>query len=766
MNGLKTAETGNKTAKMKTSEILQKLQKVKRTQSGWNALCPSHNDKQRSLSVKESDGKILLKCFAGCDVQTIVSALGLEMKDLFESSNGFHSNGKPKTKRIVETYDYTDENGDLLFQSVRYEPKDFRQRRIDGNGDFIWNLENTRLVLYRLPEILASPLVYLVEGEKDVETLRSNDLPATCNPMGAGKWRNEYNEFLRDKTVVVLPDNDEPGRKHTLQVANSLYGIAKEIVILELPNLKPKGDVSDFIANGGTIDDIIGLLECAAAWEPIEEAFSEGIQENESEKDFEETEIKIKSLPVPDKKCFYGLAGEFVRLVEPHTESSPIALLAQFLVYFGNIIGHAANYKIEGDRHYTNLFCVLVGKTAQGRKGTSFSRVKEVFRGIDELHEKECLTSGLASGEGLLYHVRDPQFAKKKNPDTGELEEVQVDAGVLDKRLLIVEGEFAQVLRVQGRDSNTLSTFIRNLWDFGSTRSLTKNSPIKTTDAHVSIIGHITPEELLITLSEVESANGYANRFLFFFVERARFLPFGGDVPEAEFNRIQEKIKDSIEFAKQRGQMNFSIEASKIWIENYSRLETSRFGFLARITQRASPYVLRLSLIFALLDKKLLIEKSHLEAALAVWQYAEDSARYIFGERLENLKAEKILKALREAGSLGLTRTQIRDLFDRNAKKHEIDAALQYLLENKLAFFEKQQTGGKSKEVWFAVGYDINDQNDQSFESDKTLVVNVVNVVSEKTNKESEKQRCPDCERKLEKTPGGQLFCPVCLSTY
>ena len=419
-------------------------------------------------------------------------------------------------------------------------------------------------------------------------------------------------------------------------------------------------------------------------------------------KDFEETEIKVKPFPVPNEKCFYGLADDFVRLVEPHTEASRMALLAQFLVYFGNIVGRSAFFKVEGDKQFTNCFCVLVGKTASGRKGTSFGRVKEVFKGLDEHHEKECLVSGLASGEGLLYHVRDALVIQKKNKDTGELEEIQMDAGVSDKRLLIIEAEFANVLRVQGREGNTLSAFIRNLWDSGNARSLTKNSPLKTTNAHVSIIGHITRDELLVTLSEVEAANGYANRFMFFAVERDKFLPFGSDIDEIETGKLRSRIKAAIAFAKAIEKMNFTSEASKLWATSYERLETSRFGYLAKVTQRASPYVLRLACIFALLDHRDQIERIHLETALSVWQYSEDSARYVFGEKLDNLTAERILTALRENQENGLTRTDIRDLFDRHISNEKLNAALRSLLENGLAAPQKEETKGRAKETWFA----------------------------------------------------------------
>lgn len=265
---------------MKTDEILSKLKKVKKTANGWSALCPTHPDETQSLDITEKDGKVLLHCKVGCDTPGIVSKLGLQMKDLFaEKTNGF----QPK-KRIVATYDYKDENDNLLFQSVRFEPKGFTQRKPNGNGGFDYNLNGTRRVLYRLPEIFSAEMVFVVEGEKDVETLCKQNQVATCNPQGALKWRDEYNEALRNKTIVILPDNDETGRKHASQVAHSLYGIAKEILIIELPNLKPKGDVSDYFDNGGTIDEIIGMLERAESWHPSE---NQEIKEDADEIEFQ-----------------------------------------------------------------------------------------------------------------------------------------------------------------------------------------------------------------------------------------------------------------------------------------------------------------------------------------------------------------------------------------------------------------------------------------------------------------------------------------------
>lgn len=480
--------------------------------------------------------------------------------------------------------------------------------------------------------------------------------------------------------------------------------------------------------------------------------------------EFEETEIKVKPFPVANEKMFHGLAGEYVRMIEPRTEADPTGLLIQFLTYFGNIIGRSAFYKVEADKHFTNLFSVLVGDTASGRKGTSLGQVKSIFNGIDEEYEHNCIVSGLASGEGLIYHIRDAVWEEKTDKRTKQIETVCTDNGITDKRLLIVEGEFAQVLRVQGREGNTLSAFLRNLWDNGTARNLTKNSPLRTTDAQVSIIGHITKTELLNCLDEVESVNGYANRFLWFAVRRSKFLPFGGDeIDLREIERFKGKLAKSINFARTVERMIFTREARDLFATVYQKLETSRFGFLAKITQRATAYVCRLSCIFALLDGKDEIGREHLEASLAVWQYAEDSARYIFGERIGDKNADVILKALNESEN-GLTRTEIRNLFDRHISNERLNSALLTLLENGLARFEKVDTKGKPKEIWFTCVISVKSVLSSEILSDEQPF-NANNANNATEEKNIQKELCPDCKSELSPYKGRDWICEVCLYT-
>jgi putative DNA primase/helicase len=242
---------------MTTEAVLQRLHKVWREGNGWKALCPAHIDKNPSLSIRQSDGKTLLYCHAGCPTEAVLAALGMEARDLFEDGNG--------GRRIVAEYDYCDEKGEMLFQVVRFEPKDFRQRRPNGNGSWTWKLSNTRRVLYRLPDVVHARSVLLCEGEKDCETARGMGLVATCNPHGAGKWRTEYSESLRGKRVCIIADADQPGRKHAQEVAVSLDGIAESLKLIEVPDAK---DLSEWVANGGKRDSLLGLIRNASEWKP------------------------------------------------------------------------------------------------------------------------------------------------------------------------------------------------------------------------------------------------------------------------------------------------------------------------------------------------------------------------------------------------------------------------------------------------------------------------------------------------------------------
>lgn len=255
-------------------------------QGNKNIECFAHEDTNPSLSIYQKSGEYRHYCHA-CNVSGDCIDLIGQFDNIPETVHRINrlkdiaciaDSASASKKKITKTYDYTDGAGALLFQTVRYAPKDFRQRRPDGNGGYIWNLEGVRPVPYNLPEVLKAPSVCIVEGEKDADNLYALGIVATCNAQGAGKWRPEYAEYFRGKQVAILPDNDEPGRKHAEQVAISLRGITESLRVVALPGLASKGDVSDWIEShrsaGKTNEAIrarlIELIGATACYKPVE----------------------------------------------------------------------------------------------------------------------------------------------------------------------------------------------------------------------------------------------------------------------------------------------------------------------------------------------------------------------------------------------------------------------------------------------------------------------------------------------------------------
>jgi len=404
-------------------------------------------------------------------------------------------------------------------------------------------------------------------------------------------------------------------------------------------------------------------------------------------------------------KALYGLAGDVVRTIGPETEADPVAILVQTLVAFGSVIGREPHCSAEADYHALNEFAVLVGATSKGRKGTSAGHVRRLFMKVAEEWPRQRIQAGLSSGEGLICAVRDPivkrEAIREKGKPTGEYQDVVVDPGVSDKRLIVLEAEFASTLRVLGREGNTLSAIIRQAWDSGDLRVLTKSSPAEATGAHISIVGHITRDEFLRYLDSTESGNGFGNRILWCCVKRSRALPEGGQVKEAALNALAKRLQKAIEKARNVKEITRDEEARAIWYKVYPELSEGKPGLLGAMTSRAEAHVMRLSAIYALLDRSAIVRAEHLKAALALWGYSEASARFIFGYALGDPLADELLELLR-ARPEGLTRTEISNHFGRHKAAYEIKRALKLLAEQGLATWEEGDTEGRKAVIWKA----------------------------------------------------------------
>ena len=250
------------------------------------------------------------------------------------------------------------------------------------------------------------------------------------------------------------------------------------------------------------------------------------------------------------------------------------------------------------------------------------------------------------------------------------------------------------------REGNTLSPVVRNAWDGKPLQTIAKNAPVRSTGAHIAIIGHITKDELLRFVSGTELANGFVNRFLLLAVRRSQELPFGGRLQGEQLVRVRDTTQAALRFASLPRQLTFDPPARERWIEVYGPLSRGEEGLLGAATRRAEAHVVRLAAIYATLDRSEQINLSQLEAALAVWRYSLDSARWIFGDTLGDQTADEIW-ALAKDRPHGVTRSEVRDLFSRNKKAREIDRALTVLEEaGRLKRTSQADGRGRPAEIW------------------------------------------------------------------
>ena len=406
--------------------------------------------------------------------------------------------------------------------------------------------------------------------------------------------------------------------------------------------------------------------------------------------------------PVLNGAAYHGLAGEMVRAIEPHTEADPVALLVNCLVYFGNIIGRGPFFLHEDTSHYTNLNAAEVGDTSSG-KGVAKDRVTAIFRAVDPEWARHK-GGGISSGEGLLHVIRDAVYAMRK----GVLE--MTDPGVEDKRQMAEETEFARVLTVMKRDGNSISELMREAWDCNELlQSKVRHLPLAVTNGFISVLAHITPDELRKRLDVLTLYNGFANRFLFVCVRRSKDVPRGRPLDVETRKRLTDVTRRAIEKARSVGQVMRTPAADGLWDTVYPELATRPPGPIGVVTARARPQVVRLSLIYALLDHAPAIDVEHLNAALALWRYCEASARTIFDPVAyvhdEHDHAAVVLRGLKNAGAEGMAMREIHDLFSRHLGTDRLHSILERFEKNGAARCEKKNVllTGRKRETWYAI---------------------------------------------------------------
>jgi hypothetical protein len=388
------------------------------------------------------------------------------------------------------------------------------------------------------------------------------------------------------------------------------------------------------------------------------------------------------ALAVP---ALYGIAGRIVNSLTPHTEADPAAVLLQFLTAFGNLVGPAPHCRVGATRHGLNLFVVLVGESSKARKGTSWRQISSLLAEADPLWSARRVTTARPTPGAILHALRD-------------------QLPVTDRRLFLLSEEFASVLHVLGREAGQLSPLLRCAWDGGDLCAHDGHRPIQVTAAHISIVGHVTQAELAHRLSHTESTNGFANRCLWASVRRSKSLPDGGSLPPEQQSALAAELRRTLDWVHGQTEILFSRTpaARELWNDRYAALSQGREDAYGAATSRAEAQVLRLSAIYAALDSSPLIDACHLQAALAVWDYCSGSALLLFDTAPIDPTARRISQAL-DVTPEGLSRVQIRALFNRHVSKERIDLALEQLMTLGLINRETTAGRGRSATLWAKV---------------------------------------------------------------
>ncbi len=394
-----------------------------------------------------------------------------------------------------------------------------------------------------------------------------------------------------------------------------------------------------------------------------------------------------RNAPTPDPACLYGLVGEVARAGSKGNESNPFAIATNFLAYLSCAIGRGTFLQIGNTEHHPRIFSLHVGRSGRGRKGDSLGlviKIDELIRAHAPMLCPQIHRGGLSSREGLAALIHD-----------GYAQGSQEVPAITDKRLWVVESEFANVLQQSRRKGNTLSTALRDCWDGVCIKPATKNNRVFASNPHVCLSGAITPNELTALMSSKDLSNGFANRFLIVWAERTKITAFPQPTPAKEIEYLATRTREVLNFAKADShlesnwlQMELSPSGKWHYGQMYRNVLAQDLGSerISAILERRAPMLLRLAMVFALCDLSTKIEIAHLDAALAWITFCSDSVQYVFSTAKEAALTERVsrnsnllLQYLSDQGQA--TRSDIlRECFKGHLNKLEIDACLDNLL--------------------------------------------------------------------------------------
>ncbi|BDD88851.1 phage NrS-1 polymerase family protein [Desulfofustis limnaeus] len=561
--------------------------------------------------------------------------------------------------------------------------------------------------------------VYLDKGIKE----RQNELDQLYQELfpdtqQTAKPESDHTEWTQaDKDLCVKVSNSRQGEKFQRLFSGNIYGYettseadlalcsiltfwtskdAKQIDrIFRQSNLyRPKWDELRGEQTYGAITIGKAISRCGETYQGKKATVEPAAADDDAD------DITIIEWPVLDDKALHGFAGRFVRFATENSEADPAAVLATFLVRFGVEVNNPILW-VGDTKHRANLSAVLVGASSKARKGTSAKPVERLFEPLllddDNLvGDRARTTPGpFSSGEGIVWAVRDAVWGTDRK--TGKL--IEVDPGVSDKRLFVLDEEFGGVMTQTKREGNVLSMIIRTVWDTGNLDPLTKTSKVKATGAHIGWVSHITVFELLTRLSESESLNGFANRILWVCARRTKLVPWPAPMDRAMLGQYQHELSEILAAHRGTVEVRPDKEVLQAWSDKYYRqLTEERPGLAGCVVNRAESQVMRLAMVYSLLDKSHVIRLEHLEAAIAFWRYCEESALYIFDGRQGDGVAQRITEHLQDGPK---TATEIHRLFSSHVTKERLKRALTELEGAGRIGTEKETTGGRPTTTYF-----------------------------------------------------------------
>ncbi len=506
--------------------------------------------------------------------------------------------------------------------------------------------------------------VFIVEGEWDALCMYECGYSAVAT-LNAGQKEIDadiLSVLSASDKLYLMPDGDEAGKKAAPVL---LKVLPKQTVVVNVPeHLKDACTMFARYGRTGFIDAVDRLI----ADRPVVTG-----------------RVPTKDLgwPTPmGQSALHGLAGQVVERLWPEVESDKPSLLANFLSMAGVLFGREAWAQVGATRHYPFEFVTLIGASSRARKGTGTNLVMSVVEQVEEGFEKNRVLSGLSTGEGLIKALQEK------------------DETTRNQGFLVKLGEFATLLEVMKRESNTMSAALRQAWDGERLRVLTRKEPLDAENVSLSVIAHITQPELLNKLTSTDRVNGFANRFLMLCTKRDKYLPHGGNVPNT--SDLVVAIHKVVEAAKGRGVVRRNAEADELWSREYARLTDGGDGVKDALCARAEAHVLRLSLIYALLDSSAEIRSEHLRAAIDFWDYCERSVEYIFGGTTGDPDRDRIMVAL-TAAARPMSNSELHAIFGNNRSADWIAAKMASLKRAGLVATAKVEGKKKTVDGWAKV---------------------------------------------------------------